>query len=719
MSASYKRALSAAAVLTLLTASCASPDSEDPAPSEPPAEPTLVVPEPTPAPPQSQCLTASAVAPATSLADSPAPTDPVEPIEPTVENLGPGSQAFPVTASGVVGDTHYVVSRHLSFSPAVIAGFDMNEETITFEEAVEIDGEASTGTWGATVSGEDFYVGMSFEDEKRSAILRLDHSTGELTEVGDTAPARLIWDMDTAPDGTIYASTSRQNNAGLWEFDPETEETEFLEELEDQSRQDARSIAATEDTVYIGLGNAEADLIAFDRDSEDQESIIPEDLAEADYVYALDASEDLIAVGTSSPGVIALVDADDPSTYSATTMPSGTVQEIVLVDETAYFTSGGRLWSFEAGDDNATELAEVDPPGGQTRGIYHSDGTLQGTGSLGYVWSYDLGSGEVSTSSIVEASENNSDNDDDSSSQLQRAEPAQSLAASEGAVFTGGHFSLGTRSNASDELSQNPVPGEPKASVIDGDSMYLAMYSSGELVEYSTTEGEYRTLAEAPQGHNRPRDLHLDHRSHQLLMAVQNDTGSGGSLVIYDQEAEESTTLEPFETEAPSAVTSAHGVAFLAGSSGMQGENGDAVIAAIDTDTEETLWEIEPVEGSDTITGLVELNGDLYGITVEGSLFRVNIETQEAESVEADLGPGDLLVHLGGVFGATEDELFALDTEELETHTLVDDLDAEWFTWPSLTSDGCSLYTMEGDEVIRLSLDQPPETPAGIFNSAR
>src|SRR5699024_11751264 len=67
---------------------------------------------------------------------------------PQLDTLGAGSAAFPVTASGLIDDTHYVVSRHMSFSPAVMAGYDQNEDTITYQENVELDGDASNGAWG-------------------------------------------------------------------------------------------------------------------------------------------------------------------------------------------------------------------------------------------------------------------------------------------------------------------------------------------------------------------------------------------------------------------------------------------------------------------------------------------------------------------------------------------------------------------------------------------
>ena len=135
----------------------------------------------------------------------------------------------------------------------------------------------------------------------------------------------------------------------------------------------------------------------------------------------------------------------------------------------------------------------------------------------------------------------------------------------------------------------------------------------------------------------------------------------------------------------------------------MQGNEGSAVVAAIDLQTQETLWESAPISSAETITDLVLRGGQLYGMTVEGDFFTVDPETQETSTTETDMGPGGLVRHQGGVYGATEDQLFALDLQNLEPETILEDLDAEWFTWPSLASDGCSLYALEGSEVIQVS----------------
>src|SRR5699024_8480211 len=172
---------------------------------------------------------------------------------------------------------------------------------------------------------------------------------------------------------------------------------------------------------------------------------------------------------------------------------------------------------------------------------------------------------------------------------------------------------------------------------------------------------------------------------------------------VYDLESEETTTIEPFDSHAVSAVTAEENVAYIAGSVGMQGNEGSAVVSAIDLQTQETLWETTPISGTQAIGALELSNGQVYGMTVDGDFFSIDPENQDTVVTEAGMGSGDLVTHQGGIYGATGDAVFALDLQDLEPETILDDLDSDWFTWPSLASDGCSLYALEGSEVIQLS----------------
>ena len=65
----------------------------------------------------------------------------------------------------------------------------------------------------------------------------------------------------------------------------------------------------------------------------------------------------------------------------------------------------------------------------------------------------------------------------------------------------------------------------------------------------------------------------------------------------------------------------------------------------------------EPVSGAGAVTTVVELGGQLYGMTVDEHLLSLATEAQDVSSVETGMGHGDLVVNQGGVYGATEDTL--------------------------------------------------------------
>ncbi|MDS2174061.1 PQQ-binding-like beta-propeller repeat protein [Nesterenkonia sp. CL21] len=623
----------------------------------------------------------------------------------SVENLGTGSEAFPVTASGLIDDTMFVVSRHMSLRPGVVAGFDPDDGSLTHQEEVVVEGEPSHGTWGATVSGEELYIGMSFDGPRRSSIMRLDPVTGALDEVGSTAPARVIWDMATAPDGTIYAVTSRQNNAGLWEHDPDDGSTEFLGHFQDDVRQDARSVAATQDTVFIGLGNASADLIAYDRHSEDSTSILPSELDEATYIYALEASEDVLAAGTRGPATLTVMDPEDPEDYEVHEVPTGTVQALEIVEDTVYFTSGSTVWRQRIGEDAPEQIAELDLPGGQTRGLYHRDGILHGVGNLGHLWSVEVDDGSWEVLDLAPAQATLSGGADRSGvhrTRIRQGEPAQSLVATPEAVFTGGHFTLGVRDLVTGEADQVSLPGEPKGAVAVGDRLYLAMYSSGELLRYDVDTQEQEVVAQAPEGHNRPRALAHDEDTGRLVMAVQADSGGGGSVLLHDPADGGTQILEPFQGRSASAVAADGGLAYVAGSTGMQDDEAPAEVIALDLRTGEVLWRTTPVPDSGVITGLAVDGDRLHGLTADGQTFVMDTGTQRVAARSEAPGPGDLLLHRGDVYGASDDQLYRVDSETAETEVLLDDLEGEWFTWPGLASDGSSLYVMSGNDVLKV-----------------
>ena len=68
-----------------------------------------------------------------------------------------------------------------------------------------------------------------------------------------------------------------------------------------------------------------------------------------------------------------------------------------------------------------------------------------------------------------------------------------------------------------------------------------------------------------------------------------------------------------------------------------------------------------------------------------------------------DGGSGDLGVHRGQIYGSTEEKLFRLDPETLDRELLVNDLGGDWFGWPDLVSDGCSMFVLQDSEILQVT----------------
>src|SRR5690606_30177409 len=377
--------------------------------------------------------------------------------------------------------------------------------------------------------------------------------------------------------------------------------------------------------------------------SGDRRSILPPELSEATYVYTLAATEDIVAAGTSTPSTLTVFDQHHLDDYVVVPIPSGTVQAIEIVEDVIYFTGGSTLWSYDTTAGELVELADVGVAGGQTRGLFHRNGVLHGSDNIAHVWTYDVATGELVARNVINAGVS------------ARGEPAQSLTVTDDFVITGGHAMLGVRDRTTGELRQVAVPGEPKSTVVLGDTLYMAMYSGGDLVSYDLKTNELTTLAKSPEKHNRPWELHYEPTRNMLLMGNMADTLSGGSLVTYDLDTGATTTSFPFPDLAISAVTSAKGAVYLAGSVWRQDDpHVDATVAAWDVDTGEIIWQLDPVPGSWSITGLVAVGDYVYGLTENGTIFVIDPVAREVVATESGFDIGGLIEHNEGVYGATE-----------------------------------------------------------------
>jgi hypothetical protein len=592
-------------------------------------------------------------------------------------DLGPGLVSFHVSSTALVGDTHYVMSRRRD--PALLSGYDLKRGELTV--SVELPAEGSPAADGRLIAvGDELYL-LAGMDGRTNAVYRYDPEAGILEQVA-TVPAATIWDVDVSAEGMLYIATSRQTQGRLFEFDPRTGALRDMGAMETQPRQDARSVAATSDTVYVGMGFHAVDLWAVDRQTAEKTSILPPELKDEDWVYTLDASEDWIAVGTSGrPSKFVMINRRDYSDYRIMVHGGGTIQSIELVGGIVYFGGGRRVWLYDIDADQLEFLVEMPA----SRGLFYRNGILHGGHGGGTIAEYDVATGQLTEVNLVEVGVDIA------------PEWPMSLAAGGGRVFVGGR-ALGMIDVNTREQEQIPAPGETKSMVVAGGYLYMGMYTSGSLVRLDLASRKLEKVGEAPRGQNRPRIVHHDSHNDLILMGTQADEQQGGSLNIYDPRTREmKAVVNPFGTQAVGTITSLDGTAYVAA------QREDGPVAAWDPVANERLWEITPFPG-DWAMGLAALDGRLYGFSSRGELVVVDLESRSIIDLERLFSEGGrLMAHDGRIYGVTSNVLFRLDPQTLAREILVNDLDSRWLGWPSLAVDEEGrLYVIRGESVLQV-----------------
>lgn len=195
-------------------------------------------------------------------------------------NEGFQSLGIPVRAAGLMG---CIVGPNGRGGEALYFNFNQLRGRLFLVQVDPESGESrqweapeGPGAW-AFIAGPDDRIYLGTWDGAR--ILRFDPALpGKGIEVvGKPAASEdYLWQFDTAPDGRIYACT--YPNAKLVRFTPGTGAMDDLGRMH-PTEMYARSVAAGPDgLVYVGIGTAEGDLVAYDPASGVHQSILPEGL---------------------------------------------------------------------------------------------------------------------------------------------------------------------------------------------------------------------------------------------------------------------------------------------------------------------------------------------------------------------------------------------------------------------------------------------------------
>lgn len=615
------------------------------------------------------------------LAAAPAVAAPCEPTG--VDVLAPASVVSPVVGAATDGERAFLVSRGLA--PATLGVYDIDARRVV--DNIELP--AGDGGWGATIAGSDVYVGTY---GSTADMHRVNPETGQVRQVARLEGDTFVWDLATAPDGAVIGGSSPSGR--VFAYDPATDA------LRDYGRAHegemyVRSVAADESTIFAGTGT-HAHLVAVDRQTGAKTDILPPELAGESWVYDLTVTDDYVVAGTEPNGMLAVIDRNDPSSYSVVDTGTRTVDQVTVADGAVWFSTrtDGALHRYDLGSREVRTVA-TPSPNEETRLVAVRGGQVFGVSGSGGSWYVDASSGASELIDLQDAG--------------LRAGPegVQSLAAQDGRVFVGGHWALTVHDTDRGTSQRYRLSGEPKAMTTVGSRLYFAEYPGATLSAWSP-RGGYKRLAQLAELQNRPRDVHYDPRSKLLLVASMAEYGFlDGALTLYDTRTGQTAGYRGIVDDQTINAVATHGttayVATQTSASGIDPTTTEAKIAAFDLRTRRVAWETVPLLGVRTIRHLAYFDGLLYG-TAGDRVFAFDPATRRVVRSAAVPGAGgEIKAWHGSLFAVTADRIMKLEPRTLTSTVVADCLGAQWFNEPNLAIDAARdvAYTVAGRRVAR------------------
>lgn len=603
-------------------------------------------------------------------------------------NLGPGSLGSSVSTGRVLGGNAYVVTRGLT--PAVLGIYDLNARRVTTNATIPTGG----GAWSSTVAGGNLYIGMYYVAD----LYRYDTAAQQLTKVASFPNDSYICALSTSPDGKIFAGT--YPTGSVYEYDPVTGQVTDAGVAE-PGQSYVRSVAVDDSTIYAGVG-AEAHLIAINRATGARTDILPPPLRGEAFVYEIEITPDYLIGGTYPSATLFVINKRDDADYRIVRpdCQDCAIDAIAVAGDRVYFSAGPystHIYEYNLATSRLSTLAAAAP--GSNHGLCVDDNSLIGFADCGVIWNYDMSNNTMQVAHLAEAGLR-------SAPEL----PQSLLTTDDAAAYVGGHNGMEVHNLTAGTRHHLPVDGEPKAMALADGQVYLAVYPTGAIHAYKPRTGGVRQLAVIGQEQIRPRDMHYDPVTKQLLIGTAPDYGKlGGALTLYSPSSGAMQVLRNIVPQQSIGSIAAHGeIGYLgseiAGGGGVRPTAAQAELAAVDLRSHQVVWTLIPVPAATAIRHLALFGGLIYGTTDTGTLFVVDPTTRRVLAT-AQVAIDDevaIAAHRDAVYGASHQQLFRIDPHTYTANAIASGLAADPDAYPWLNSGGCYLYTFSHDDLLRV-----------------
>lgn len=601
-----------------------------------------------------------------------------------IENLGPAARGFPANAAAWTGERLYVVT--LGLDPARMTEYDPARRRVTDNRVIP----TGLRCWAMAAVGPVVYIGMWGTRGGEPNLYRF--HTARRTLRGSRPVDRAYSSMAATPDGrTLYLGTARSGEVYAHHLSTGGVRTIAFD---DPTGSEVTALAATNDTVYVGLGRRRAGLVAIDRSSGAARSILPAELAGGVGVYSLAVSELLIVAATQAePARVAVIDRRNTSSYRILEPPGEHAIGATSLDGRNVYFSGIASGTLYALDRRSGELRALSTPVPHvpTRRTVRVGRDVLGVTAPGIVFAHGLWSDEVTRTDLVAAGA------------VGGVERPQSLAVAGERIVVGTNNAAEVHAVDGSGSRRVVLSGEAKTATAVGQTAFLATYPSGQLWRLPA-DGPPERVANWPDTFNRPRAIAHDDEADVLLVVANADFAGGGALIVTGADgALRAVHPDPLgDDQEPNAVAPLGGGLAVVG-----GIADDARLAAVDVRTGQRRWVTVPVPRGGRISGLTVLGGTVYGLARDATLFALDPRSRQV-TARTRLSPGrtgELLAAGGALYAVDGSRLVRVNAATLAVTTLAGDLDHRAFTPnPPVRADARGrLYVFRGTDLLRVT----------------
>lgn len=181
--------------------------------------------------------------------------------------LGIGNKLKTLVADGPEPGIIRLYASHIGTTLDIVAIDPLSGKTDVFSSPLGTE----TAAWAMVVGADgQVYIGTS----PSAHLMRVDWRQNKLVDLGAPSPTEeYMWQLTLGSDKKLYGAT--YPSAKLIRFDPATGKSEDLGRMSETENY-ARSVAADDKGfVYVGIGTAKADLVAYEIATGQHRSILP------------------------------------------------------------------------------------------------------------------------------------------------------------------------------------------------------------------------------------------------------------------------------------------------------------------------------------------------------------------------------------------------------------------------------------------------------------